>query len=88
MAIIIKKKTASGEEHFQKVKKREFKLPGQKRDTPPKSDPLYKFYMSLLKQNPNSEMALKWCLEHGIFNEKKAEQVSMMFDMKKLTIKK
>jgi hypothetical protein len=27
---------------------------------------LYKFYTSLLKQNPNSKMAKKWCLNHGI----------------------
>lgn len=65
----------------------EFKLPGQKRATPPKTDPLYKFYTSLLKQRKNSEMALKWCLEHGVLSQKKAEKVMLLYEMKKLSLK-
>lgn len=66
--------------------KKVYKLPGQKKDTPPKSDPLYKFYTTLLKQKPDSEMALKWCLEHGALTQKKAEKALMMIDMQKLKI--
>ena len=28
------------------------------------SDPLYLFYTSLLRQKPNSEMAIRWCMKH------------------------
>ena len=62
-------------------------LPGQKRPTPSKHDPLYKFYTSLLKQRKNSEMALKWCLEHGCLSKKKAEKQMLLLDMKKLSVK-
>lgn len=41
-------------------------LEGQKYKTPDESDGLRKFYTSLLKQNPKSKMAKKWCLEHGL----------------------
>lgn len=39
---------------------------GQTKITPPESDALRKFYTSLLKQNNKSEMAIKWCTEHGL----------------------
>lgn len=39
---------------------------GQTKPTPPENDPLRKFYTSLLYQKPDSEMALKWCIEHGL----------------------
>lgn len=64
-----------------------FKLPGQKRQTPPETDPLYRFYTSLLRQKPNSKMALKWCLEHGIFKKKKAEKIQLQLQMLSMTIK-
>ena len=50
--------------------------PGQKYKKPEKNDPLLKFYKSLYMQRPNSEMASKWLLEHGIFSRLKAEQLS------------
>lgn len=28
------------------------------------SDPLFLFYTSLLRQNPKSEMAIRWCMKH------------------------
>lgn len=30
------------------------------------SESLIKFYTSLLKQRPNSEMAIKWCQKHNL----------------------
>ena len=32
-------------------------------------DSLYKFYTSLRKQRPDSEMAELWCLEHGVLSD-------------------
>ena len=32
------------------------------------------FYETLLEQKPESEMALIWCLEHGILSLEKVEQ--------------
>lgn len=43
-----------------------YALEGQTKDTPLSTDPLYKFYTSLLKQNPKSKMAKKWCAERGL----------------------
>ena len=61
--------------------------PGQKYETPSKSDSLYRFYVSLLKQK-HSPMATKWCLEHGVFSAKKAAQIDAMLKMEKLCVKK
>lgn len=62
--------------------------PGQKYEKPVESDPLLKFYKSTLKQKKgNSQMALKWCLEHGVLSTKKATEVDAMFKMQKLAIK-
>jgi len=44
-----------------KRERKEFDLPGQTRETPIESDGMRKFYASLLQQNPESEMAKKWC---------------------------
>ena len=32
------------------------------------------FYESLYKQNPNSFIALKWCIEYGVFPTKICEE--------------
>ena len=45
----------------------EFPKVGQIKPTPPANDSLTKFYTSLLVQNPKSEMAKKWCIEHGLY---------------------
>lgn len=37
-----------------------------KKPTPPPDDPLRIFYTSLLRQNPESKMALKWCQDRGL----------------------
>lgn len=70
-----------------KDKKRTFSKAGQKKSTPPETDGLYIFYTSLLKQNKNSMMALKWCLEHGVFSKSKAERVVMQMQMAEMKIK-
>jgi hypothetical protein len=33
---------------------------------PSENDPLRKFYVSLFKQKPNSEMAIKWLCTNGL----------------------
>lgn len=48
-------------------------LTGQKAATPSKGDPLRLFYESMLKQKPESILALKYCVEHGCLNEAEAE---------------
>lgn len=48
-------------------------LPGQRYPTPPKGDPVRAFYESMLKAKPNSEMALKHCIENGCLSKEEAE---------------
>jgi hypothetical protein len=63
--------------------------PGQKYDCPKITDPLYKFYKSTLKQTKGkSQMALKWCLEHGVLSRDKALQIDTMNKLAQLKIKK
>ena len=57
------------------AKKYNFPLIGQTKATPEENDPLRKFYTSLLKQKPNSEMAIKWCTEHGLMPNQKKDNV-------------
>jgi len=64
-----------------------FPIPGQKKETPPKNNGLYIFYTTLLKQRSDSKMAITWCLEHGVFPKKKAEQLLLQMEMEKLAIK-
>jgi hypothetical protein len=68
------------------VIKKPFKKFGQKRITPDKNDALRKFYSSLHKQNPKSEMAMKWLLEHGLLSKKKTETFQLIAEMKKVKI--
>jgi hypothetical protein len=69
------------------VKSTKYEKPGQKRPTPPITDPLYRFYTSTLKQKKDSPMAIKWCLEHGVFSKEKAARYMMVLEMKDLGIK-
>lgn len=39
---------------------------GQKKPTPPPAEATRVFYESLFRQNPNSKMALQWCIQHGV----------------------
>lgn len=43
-----------------------FPKKGQTKPTPTENDSLRLFYTSLLYENPESQMALKWCIEHGL----------------------
>lgn len=55
---------------------------GQKRNTPLPNDSLRKFYESLYQQRPNSIMAMKWCMEHGILSESQAQEAFLILGMK------
>lgn len=66
--------------------KKAFKKVGQKKPTPAKEDGLRKFYSSLLKQNPNSMMALKWLVDHGCLTPKKTDAAVLILGIDKLKI--
>eukprot|EP00210_Caulerpa_lentillifera_P003063 g2925.t1 len=51
-----------------------YDLPGQTKATPPETDPLRRFYTSLLEENSDSKMARKWCIQHGLLKKDEAEQ--------------
>ena len=55
-----------------KAPRRTFELPGQTRETPDETDSSRRFYVSCLAQNPHSEMALRWCMQHGCLSQKDA----------------
>ena len=59
----------------EKNQKKKFPLIGQTKETPEENDPLRKFYASLLKQKPTSEMAIKWCTEHGLLPNQKEHPI-------------
>ncbi len=48
-------------------------FPGQKYPTPTLGEPSRAFYESLLEQNPDSLMALKWCIEYGCLDHFKVK---------------
>ena len=48
---------------------------GQKKEAPPEDDPQRRFYVSLLKQKPESKMANKWCIDHGLMPAEYYEQI-------------
>lgn len=54
--------------------KKEYALPGQRRDTPPETDSLRKFYASLRTQRADSVMAEEWLLVHGLLPAAEAER--------------
>lgn len=47
---------------------------------PPENDPSRKFYVSLFRQKPTSEMAIKWLCENGLGH--------IVLDLTKLQISK
>lgn len=61
---------------------------GQTKDTPCDSDPLRRFYESLLVQKPDSMMATKWCLEHGLIPDKDIDKAYVFVHMQKIRINK
>lgn len=66
-----------------KKQSKEFSKEGQTKPTPPESDSLRKFYTSLLRQKKDSEMAIKWCTEHGLAPKQKD---SIHISIKKLNL--
>lgn len=68
------------------VDTKKFSKPGQRYATPVKTDGLYRFYTSLMKQKPDSQMAAKWCLEHGVFTPKKATEMLLVLEMKQKAV--
>ncbi len=60
---------------------------GQTKPTPSETDSLRKFYTSLLNQNSKSEMAIKWCTEHGLMpKQEKNATYSIVNSISKLKI--
>jgi hypothetical protein len=53
----------------------EYSKPGQKQPTPPPGAGDRVFYESLFREKPSSEMALIWCIEHGVLSEEEAQRV-------------
>jgi hypothetical protein len=68
------------------VLKKEYPLSYQKKDTPGESDPMRRFYTSLLKQK-ESPMAFKWCLERGLIPKRQIEKMVVLYKMKDVKIK-
>ena len=58
-------KVAKTEEE-KKFDHRKLMKEGQKQLTPPVADATRGFYSSLLAENPNSKIAIKYCIEYGI----------------------
>merc|ERR1719229_1178935 len=54
--------------------KKVYEMPGQKKDTPPELDGARIFYESLLKQNPDSKMAVEYLLKFGLLPRERAEK--------------
>ncbi|KAG9449174.1 hypothetical protein H6P81_009139 [Aristolochia fimbriata] len=54
--------------------KKEYKLAGQRYDTPEEREPLRIFYESLSRQIPSSEMAEFWMMEHGLLSPERAKR--------------
>ena len=50
-------------------------MPGQKYPTPDEEDGARAFYSSLFSQNPESEIAKKYCLEYGLLEKEEATKL-------------
>ena len=81
------KKEPDAEGDDVKVKKEKAERPAewevwQKAPTPGEDDAGRKFYTSLLKQIPTSEMAKKWCLRHGVLPVAEAKKIWLELEKK------
>lgn len=74
------KKKKVSKDDVEKKEKKVYDLPGQKHDPPDERDPLRIFYESLYEQNPKSEMAEIWMMEHGLL---KLDAAKKAFERKK-----
>lgn len=73
-----RKPAKQGEENSEYKKK-----PGQKHQEPSFDDPSRAFYESLYEQNPNSEMAQRYCVAYGLLPKDTAEQLFNKFSKKR-----
>ncbi|KAL3131344.1 hypothetical protein ABBQ38_000630 [Trebouxia sp. C0009 RCD-2024] len=78
-----KPRAKKGEGEKKVTVKKEYEKPGQTRETPSEIDPLRRFYTTLREQRPDSEMAKKWCLIHGVLDDEDAEQIAAELKLKK-----
>ena len=44
------------------------------------TDPLYIFYYSCYKENPESRLAITWLSEHGIFSSSKRDELEKKYE--------
>jgi len=58
---------------------------GQKKDTPSEVAGIYIFYNTLYKEQPDSEMAEKWLMEHGCFDDEKQAELFEKYGKKSPT---
>merc|ERR1712039_1020400 len=56
---------------------------GQKNITPPLADSTRAFYESLLKENPESKIAIKYCIENGILPNEEHNKLLKKFNKMK-----
>ncbi|EUD65144.1 hypothetical protein C922_04430 [Plasmodium inui San Antonio 1] len=56
---------------------------GQKCITPPNGDGTRAFYESLLEENPNSIIAIKYCIEHGVLSGTRHHQAIYKYNVLK-----
>mmetsp|Transcript_44650 Transcript_44650/g.71664 ORF Transcript_44650/g.71664 Transcript_44650/m.71664 type:complete len:283 (+) Transcript_44650:222-1070(+) len=71
---IKKEKPAPAEGVKVKLERKEYDLPGQKRDPPDEKDGMRLFYVSLRRQKPSSEMAEAWLMEQGLLPAPEADK--------------
>ena len=64
----------------------ELTKPGQRypMESPGSGD--YVFYQTLYKENPESNMALVWCIEHGVFSREIAGSLMKKYEVAKKTM--
>eukprot|EP01083_Nonionella_stella_P245707 853717_1 len=60
---------------------------GQKKDKPGDMEGIFIYYDTLYKEDPNSEMAEKWLLEHGCFDNKTQKILAKKYGKDKITPK-
>ena len=78
-----KPKSADNIKKKEKPEKDFIKKSGQKFAEPSIDDPSRAFYESLYSQKPESQMAEKWCLEHGLLSEEEAKKLADKYKRKK-----
>jgi hypothetical protein len=77
---VVKKETkgntaSNGKEVKVKRERKTYEMPGQTKETPDETDPIRKFYESLSTQKPDSAMAQKWLMQHGMLPREVAQKL-------------